>query len=235
MHIFLKHIVYPSATVLCALCACCAACSEGANDKDAGPDASGDTDGDSDGDADTDADADSDTIDTETFTDGTCTGEATTCEVLPYYPCQTQLGCSASQTCEGVPQSCQGFLNPTMCANQQGCAWNGGCLGLAKSCASILSSVQCASQYGCMWDNNVNRCGGTATPCQTIGLSNCGKQQGCNLTGSCAGVAVACEGVSACAKQVGCNIISHCEGIPDDCQTFADWQMCTRQDGCTWE
>ncbi len=216
-------------TVMASLLFFSTTCSKSDDTKDAGPDASGDADSDADGDTDT-------VIDTETYTDGECGGSVTPCGSLPYLPCQGQMGCTGSRTCEGTPQQCGSIIMTAKCSTQQGCSWNGSCLGMAKQCNSILSSVQCSSQYGCIWDINVNRCGGGATSCQAIGYVNCGKQQGCNLTGSCAGTASGCGELSVvqCTNQAGCNLVDHCSGVPEECTTLSDWQDCLGQEGCEW-
>jgi hypothetical protein len=56
---------------------------------------------------------------------------------------------SLAMQCSGVAESCDEMLGDLSCTSQLGCTWSGGCTGVPDSCASQFPSL-CTNQPGCV-------------------------------------------------------------------------------------
>ena len=79
-------------------------------------------------------------------------------------------------------------------------------------------------------------CDGSAAACDQLPLTECGGQDGCDLTGGCVGTASSCASLDleSCEDQNGCEVGIDCDGTAEVCAGFTDAEACGAQDGCAW-
>jgi hypothetical protein len=110
-----------------------------------------------------------------------CDGIATPCSSLSDYQCTSALGCSLEGDCSGYPPSCYSQSTNYLCIRVDGCYWStyyDNCSGSPRSCRLYSGQYTCNGQPGCRWDES---CEGTPLDCETVGLSGCDTQPGCQV------------------------------------------------------
>ncbi|HMR73687.1 MAG TPA: hypothetical protein PKD61_01200 [Polyangiaceae bacterium] len=84
-------------------------------------------------------------------------------------------------------------------------------------------------------------CGGTATPCSLLTLTQCTLATGCKKSGDCTGVSSSCYAQFSsysCNAQQGCywsTSSKKCSGSSWGCSLFNGSSSCIYQEGCYWD
>lgn len=109
---------------------------------------------------------------------GTCTGTAYPCLLLDVFECSQTAGCSPTGNCNGIPRSCDEYVEFYSCESQSGCYWSGyDCYGFAKSCFSFDGDeVSCLLHDGCDWTDD---CEGQERPCGSYETRDTCEERGC--------------------------------------------------------